>query len=139
MRRVGFIVVSLLLPRGGFGEIGVMPVVLAHVPGAQALPSAYTLPLVPMPPPPGRTSPDTALAEPGEPLGDASVLCGERVQVRAIVAGERDRFAIVAVDGESQVVRRGMRVGPARVSRIGAEDVSFSVAGQDVRCSLRGN
>ena len=150
-RASALVVLLLLVPSGGFGEMSSMPLLVTHVPGPPGLRRAYTLPIVPMPPPPAQrlgglqesplpvisTERSEPLAASGAARTDAEI-CGDRVQVRAIVSGDRDTFAVLAIAGESVVARRGKQIGDVTVLRIEAGQVAVRIHDREVRCVLRG-
>jgi len=112
------------------GPRGAQPLALVAV-GGGALPSAYHLHVVDVPPPPADLM---ALA------GDGEVGCP--LQVRAVVVGEhrRDSFAMLAVDGEARLTHVGdtlrARGQAYKVSEITDGAVMLERAVGVVRCDL---
>ena len=95
-----------------------------------ALPRGYRLAVAPVPPPPAFT--DATAPAPFER--------GCPVEVRAVIAGNDDPFALVALAGKSQVVRAGSGLSAdGRLLSVAAiEDgaVVLRVGEERVRCGL---
>lgn len=126
-------------------------VVIPALPAAPPAPNPYRLTIAAVPAPPAAVAPSPGVAEvatldaqsPGDstpPDGALSRLSKTGdcpFELRAIVAGgESDAFAMVQLNGESELVRVGTRLPGVRVVAIESNVLKVRVGGAVKGCSL---